>query len=286
MNIFSKLEHMVDLTANEKIVVDYIKKNPQEFVKKSAMNISKECFVSTSTIYRLCDKLGLSGLSELKVQLTVSLHDYLQKQESFDSDYPIKQNQTQHEIINQLKDVYDQTIISTLNLMDTEQLRKIVHHMKKSKSIDVYASAGNIYFAENFKFQMQEIGVNIQVPLEEYQQRLCAATSNEKHIAIVISFGGRGALVEPIIQTLKDKKTPIVLICGAKQNPYEKYADYHLYMNPYENHYRKISSFSTRLTLLYILDCLYTCYFELDYENNIKNKIEYYESMRKGESEK
>ena len=57
-------------------------------------------------------------------------------------------------------------------------------------------------------------------------------------------------------------------------------------MNPYENHYRKISSFSTRLTLLYILDCLYTCYFELDYENNIKNKIEYYESMRKGESEK
>ena len=70
MNIFSKLEHMVDLTANEKIVVDYIKKNPQEFVKKSAMTISKECFVSTSTIYRLCDKLGLSGLSELKVQLS------------------------------------------------------------------------------------------------------------------------------------------------------------------------------------------------------------------------
>ena len=27
MNIFSKLEHMVDLTANEKIVVDYIKKS-------------------------------------------------------------------------------------------------------------------------------------------------------------------------------------------------------------------------------------------------------------------
>ena len=41
--------------------------------------------------------------------------------------------------------------------MDTGQLRKIVHHMKKSKSIDVYASAGHIYFAENFKFHAERM---------------------------------------------------------------------------------------------------------------------------------
>lgn len=279
MNIFSKLEHIA-LTTNEQILVDYINKHPLEFVKMSAVEISKECFVSTSTIYRLCEKLELSGLSELKVQISGSLHDYLQKQEAFDYDYPIKQNQTQHEIINQLKDVYDQTIISTLNLMDTDQLRMIANQMKKSKMIDIYASAGNIYFAENFQFQMQEIGVHINVPIEEYQQRLVASSSDENHIAILISFGGRGLLVKPLIQILKKRKTPIVLICGAKQNKYEKEVDYHLYMNPYENHYHKISSFSTRLTLLYILDCLYACYFEMDYNQNIKKKLKYYENMR------
>lgn len=283
MNIFSKLEQFNDFTDNEKQVVQYIKTNPEDFVKSSAKEIANHSFVSVSTIYRLCDKLELSGLSELKVQVSGSLHDYLRKQEDFDYDYPVKQNQTQYQIIHQLQKVYDQTIISTLQLIDIDQLRLIVHHMKKAKSIDVYASAGNIYFAQNFQFQMQEIGVTIHVPEEEYLQRLCAANGDETHLAIVISFGGRGLLVEHLIHSLRERKTPIVLICGAKQNKYEKYTDYQLYMNPYENHYHKISSFSTRLTLLYILDCIYTCYFELDYDENVKKKLDNYEYMHKGD---
>lgn len=285
MNIFSQLEQMNDFTDNEKLIIEYMKTKPEEFVQMSAKQISQKCYVSLSTIYRLCDKLGFSGLSELKVQVSRSLHEYLQKQDDFDYNYPIKQNQTQYQMIHQLKKVYDQTIISTLNLMDVEQLNLIVQHMKKSKSIDLYASAGNIYFAQNFQFQMQEIGVTINVPEEEYLQRLLAASSDSSHFAIIISFGGRGVLVERLIHILKRKKTPIVLICGAGQNPYEKYANYHLYMNPYENHYHKISSFSTRLTLLYILDCIYTCYFELDYENNIQKKLNYYQYMKKGDEQ-
>lgn len=283
MNIFSHLEQIDDFTDNEKIVVHYLKENPEEFVTLSAAEISKKCYVSISTIYRLCDKLGLSGLSELKVQLSKSLHHYLQRKNDFDYNYPIKRNQTQYEIVHQLKDVYDQTVLSTLNLMDMDQLRQIVHHMKQATNIDVYASAGNICFAKNFQFQMQEIGVTIHVPEEEYLQRLCAASSDTTHLAIVISFGGRGLLVEELIRILKERNTPMVLICGANQNKYETLANYHLYMNPSENHYNKISSFSTRLTLLYLLDCIYTCYFELDYDHHIKKKLEYYKHITKGD---
>ena len=59
------------------------------------------------------------------------------------------------------------------------------------------------------------------------------------------------------------------------------YSDFHLYISPYENHYKKISSFSTRLSLLYILDVLYTCYFELDYKDNVKKKMDYYDLIWK-----
>ena len=37
----------------------------------------------------------------------------------------------------------------------------------------------------------------------------------------------------------------------------------------------KVANFSTRLSLLYILDGLYSCYFEKDYKNNLEKKIEY-----------
>ena len=280
MNIFSRLELITDLTDNEKQIVQYLKKYHENFVKKDAVAIAKESYVSVSTLYRLCKKLGLSGLSELKVQVSASLHYFLKEQEDFDYNYPVKQNQTQYQITHQLKEVYQQTIFSSYNLIDINQLRLISHHMKKAKKIDIYASAGNLYFAQNFKFQMQEIGIDINVPIEEYQQRLSASSSDSQHLAFIISFGGRGILIESLIRILKKKKVPIVLICGANQNPYEKYADYYLYMNPYEDHCNKISSFSTRLTLLYILDCLYTCYFELDYDKNVKKKLEYYDYIK------
>ena len=51
-------------------------------------------------------------------------------------------------------------------------------------------------------------------------------------------------------------------------------------MSSNSNHYNKISSFSTKLSLLYLSDCLYTCYFELDYQKNVELKLENYKRMQ------
>ncbi|MBL4932364.1 MurR/RpiR family transcriptional regulator [Clostridium paridis] len=279
MNIFSKLNKLTNLTANEKVLVNYMEENPEKFIKMSAIEISEICFISASTIYRLCQKLDLAGLSELKVQVSVSINEYLKEQNSLDYNYPFKQNETQHQITLKMKELYEQTLVSSLNLIDLDQLRLVVNALKKAKHIDFYTSAGNIYFAENFKFQMQEIGTFVNVPMEEYLQRLTASTSDKEHIAIIFSYEGRGIIIQDIAEILKKNKTPIILISSTNKNPLTKYANYNLYLSSNENHFNKISSFSTRLSLLYVLDCIYTCYFELDYNNNIKYKIDTYRKI-------
>lgn len=281
MNIFVQLKNKKDLSHNETIIADYILKNPDKVLNMNTKQLSQECFVSSATIYRLCEKLGLSGLSELKVKISSSLSSYLKEESDFDFDFPIKQNQTHYEIIGKIKEDYEQTLNSTADLFGLDQLRFAVNAMKRAKQIDIYTSAGHIYFAENFKFQMQEIGISIHVPHNEYQQSLLAACSDESHLAIIISFGGRGRLMDSLPRILHDKKTPILLISSYDYNFSDKPADYHLYISPYENHFKKISSFSTRLSVLYILDVLYSCFFQLDYDENIKNKMMYYELMTK-----
>ena len=224
-------------------------------------------------------KFNLSGLSDLKVKMSGSINSYLKENKDFDFDFPVKQNQSHYEILTKIREDYDQTLLSTFNLFNLEQLRLSVNAMKKAKQIDVYTSAGNIFFAENFKFQMQEIGITINVPEEEYNQRLVASCSDENHLAIVISFGGRGLLVNKIIKTLKGNKTPILLISSTEDSPIKEYADYQLYLCSNENHYNKISSFSTRLSLLYILDILFACYFKTDYDKNLEKKLNYYKKL-------
>lgn len=279
MNIFSKLDNLTDLTANEQTLVDYMKNNPERFINMSADEISAACFVSIPTIYRLSKKLKLNGLSQLKMAVSNSIRDYMKEKNGIDYNYPFSQNETQYQITIKMKELYEQTLTTLNNLIDLEQLRLIALALKKAKYIDIYTSAGNIYFAENFKFQMSEIGVVVNVPVEQYQQSLAAAASNEEHIAIVVSFEGRGMVIEQVMTLLKKNKTPIVLISSTTNKTMIQSSDYNLYLNPNENHYNKISSFSTRLSLLYLLDCIYTCYFKLDYDKNVKYKTETYMKM-------
>ncbi|MBS5985315.1 MurR/RpiR family transcriptional regulator [Clostridium sp.] len=279
MNIFSKLDKLTDLTQNEKTLVCYMQDNSEDFIRMSASEISKACFVSTSSIYRLCKKIGLAGLAELKVQVSLSINEYLKEQNSLNFDYPFKQNETQNQVILKMKELYEQTIHSSLNLIDLNTLKLVASILKKAIYIDFYTSAGNIFFAENFKFQMQEIGTFINVPIEEYHQLLTAPTSDEKHVAIIVSFEGRGLIIENLANILKKNNTPIILISSTNENPITKYADYHLYLSSNENHFNKISSFSTRLSLLYLLDCIYTCYFKFDYEKNVNYKLSTYKKL-------
>lgn len=282
MNLFINLKENKDLSKNERILADYILKHPEDVLKMSSKDFGKECFVSTATVYRLCDKLGLSGFSDLKIKITSSLDDYRKSNEDFNFDFPVNQFQTHYEIIQKIKEDYEQTLNLTANLFSLDQLRLIASAMKKAQIIDVYTSAGNINFALNFQFQMQEIGIQVNVPIDEYQQRLIAASSNENHLAIIITFGGRGILSDILPRILHKVKIPIVLISSYDYTFKDLDPDYQLYISPYENHYKKISSFSTRLSILYILDVLYTCYFKLDYQENIEKKLAYYNNIVEG----
>ncbi len=282
MNLFINLKENKDLSKNERVLADYILKHPEDVLKMSSKDLGKVCFVSTATVYRLCDKLGLSGFSDLKIKITSSLDDYRKSNEDFNFDFPVNQFQTHYEIIQKIKEDYEQTLNLTANLFSLDQLRLIASAMEKSQIIDVYTSAGNINFALNFQFQMQEIGIQVNVPIDEYQQRLTAASSNKNHLAIIITFGGRGILSDILPRILHKVKTPIVLISSYDYTFKDLDSDYQLYISPYENHYKKISSFSTRLSILYILDVLYTCYFKLDYQENIKKKLAYYNNIVEG----
>ncbi len=280
MNIFNRLNQLTNLTQSEKTLVEYMLKEPDNFVKYNAARIAKECFISTSTIYRLCTKLDLSGLSELKILVSSSIDEYQKQISSLDYNYPIRSNEIHSQIVSKMKELYDQTLINTENLVDHRQLLKIADALKHARHIDFFTSAGNIYFAQNFMFQMAEIGIFVNVQVEEYQQRLAAANSKKDGIAIIMSFEGRGEIIGHIARTLKMNHTPIILISSTNANPISKFATYPLYLSSQESHYHKISSFSTRLSLLFLLDCIYVYYFEKDYENNVARKLANYQKLR------
>lgn len=114
---------------------------------------------------------------------------------------------------------------------------------------------------------------------EEYQSQLFFASSDSSRLVIVITFNGRGMLSDKIPSILHKNHVPTVLISSTEYHPEIKYYDYQLFLSSKENHYKKMSSYSTRLSLLFVLDTLYTAYFKRHYEENIEKKTECYKKM-------
>lgn len=151
--------------------------------------------------------------------------------------------------------------------------------LQKAEIIDIYTTSANIFFAENFKFQMQEIGKTVNVPKDNYTQHLTAANSTPKHLAIIVSFEGRGANIPEIFAILKRNKCKILLITSKNSPLLKEPVDSTFLFSSLENHYHKISSFSTRMSLMYLFDMLYLSYFNIDYEKNSTYKLANYQKM-------
>ena len=278
MTVLADLSKLTDLTPNEKELVSYIKKNPKEVLSMSSKELAEASFVSVATLYRLLSKLNLTSFSDLKVSLATNVRDDLMP---VDQDYPIQETNTTHTSIQKMKSLYQQTLDDTFVLFDEKTMENSIALMNQAKVIDVYSSSANLHLAKNFKFQMQEIGCLINVPDEDYVQRLSAANSDENHLAIVISYGGRGQTTIEVMKILEENKTPILLITSSQNNPFLEKAREVLYLSSNENHYNKISSFSTRFSILMVLDVLYANYFNQNSLANKEYKLANYQKMNR-----
>lgn len=279
MDFLTRLSLTTSWTDTEKTVVDHILADPESILTTSLKGLAKTCFVSTSTIYRLLSKLELEGFSSLQNEISRSLLHRENATSSVDKNYPFSQMQTHYEILSQLKTDYEETLNTQKNMFDLYSLYEAAKAMHNASTIDLYTTAGNLGFFKNFQFQLREIGVNVHMVENDYEQMLMTSSSGPDHLAIVLTMEGRGMLVHDLAGALEKSGTPVLLMSSSTYKSEFKNVKAHILIGHDEHHYRKISSFATRLSILYILDVLYAVYFQTDYEENLNKKFLYYHRL-------
>lgn len=72
--------------------------------------------------------------------------------------------------------LYDQTLHSTLNLVNLDEFGKIVQKMYDANVIALFPSIGNFFMAECFRQNMLEIGKDVIVEKQIFYQTKVAET--------------------------------------------------------------------------------------------------------------
>lgn len=120
---------------------------------------------------------------------------------------------------------------------------------------------------------MKRIKKEVQIHYLQSEILFDAALFDADSCAIIISYSGETTILNKVASLLKENRVPIIALTSIGENTLSKNASITLRISTREKLYSKISTFSTDASISYLLNILYACTFNLNYDKNLKQKI-------------
>lgn len=270
MKLEKRIELCDSMTPLESEIASYILNNKDEITKLKIQELADMLFISKSAIHRFVKKIGFNGFNDLKVSIAKENADLLENNSYINVNYPFQAKDNPRQIAFKLLELYEKAIKDTFEYVDLDQIKAVSQLIDSADVIDVYTHAHNSNIAENFQDKMLTIGKSVNCPSSFYNQRLTVLASDQKHVAIVLSYSGKATFILPIVKKLYEKGVKVIQIGKAGSNYYSQYVTYHLSISDSENNRDRMSQFSSHIAMQYIMDVLYGCIYNVRRKKNTK----------------
>ena len=270
MKLEKRIELCDSMTPLESEIASYILNNKDAVTKLKIQELADILFISKSAIHRFVKKIGFNGFNDLKVSIAKENADLLENNSYINVNYPFQAKDNPRQIAFKLLELYEKAIKDTFEYVDLDQIKAVSQLIDSADVIDVYTHAHNSNIAENFQDKMLTIGRSVNCPSSFYNQRLTVLASDQKHVAIILSYLGKATFILPIVKKLYEKGVKVIQIGKAGSNYYSQYVTYHLSISDSENNRDRMSQFSSHIAMQYIMDVLYGCIYNEKRKKNTK----------------
>lgn len=252
----------------EKSVIRYILDNIREVTEMDIHTLAKKGYCSPATIVRVCKKNGFLGFKALKLAL---LNDINFNDELIRSNLTKYKTSDGKEIVMEIFNENIRSLNNTYNLIDYDQIEKIVKLIDKSKVIRLFGIGASYLVAKDFQQKLERIN-KLTVLYEDTHLQLINSMNIEKgEIAIMISYSGQTHEILDMAKNIKLNNGKLISITKYSNNKLLSMSDHSLNVPNIEHNLRSAAS-SSRISQLIIIDVLYNTYLEM-YKDEFLNKI-------------
>lgn len=273
MSIMTQLEFELDFSSSEKIIAKYILDNGEDILNLSIKELAKHTYTSPATIVRLCHKLGLDGYGDFKIKYSAELQFDKKSKKRVDVNFPFNKEDSNSQIAYRIASLHQEAIEDTLSLVDFDNLDKIVTALDHAQRIYLFGNGNSLLAGFDFQHKMMRIGKMIEIRAHAGEQGFLADTCNKDDLAIIISYSGETNEMIEIANYLKSQHIPILGITSIGDNQLSKYCTYIMNTGSREKIFSKIAPYSSKTSISYILDLIFSCIFKLNYDHLIEKKI-------------
>ncbi|MCD7808576.1 MAG: MurR/RpiR family transcriptional regulator [Erysipelotrichaceae bacterium] len=254
----------------------------------SVRELAKMSYTSTSAVVRLCNKLGFDGYNDFKEKYLEEIAYENAHFDKIDANFPFNKDDNLARVINSISELYQETAKDTMSLVNYYDYIEAVKIMKNSQNIYVLSIGQAFNAGKVFADRMNRIGKNVIVSDNFNEQFYYSYNTLDQDCFIIITYTGTTPRTIRYIDNVAKSKSKLILITSVGENEIKKKADVVLPMTTREKLYTNIATYSTFISTMLILDMLYSCYFQGNFEENLKHKREVakiYEPLRKATNE-
>ncbi|MCV3296381.1 MAG: MurR/RpiR family transcriptional regulator [Oenococcus sp.] len=273
MNIVQELKKHRHFNNSEITIANYVLQNKDKVLDMSIQELAKATYTSTSTIVRLCRKIGLKGYQQFKITLSANLQDKFEEIASVNADFPFTNQDSNLDISKKILELSRESMESTYQLLSNEALANTVQMILQGKRVAIFASGDTYIDALAFQNDLMKIHLNMlmsTIPSEDLQ---LALTLDKNDCAIIISYSGENKNLVRLIKILKSSASKIIAISAKRDSSIAKLSDIVLPIFKKEDPSIKFSTFSSQVAIKYVLSVLFSCIFASNFEENSRQRI-------------
>lgn len=258
------------LSAKERGVADYIIANKQSLKNMSIQTLAKANDVSTTTILRLCHKLGYQGFSDLKIDLITASGSSKQDnvlQEDINLDDSIETVNGKIHLIEK------SSIDETHAMMNTEQLAKANELIRNSNKVVIYGAGSSGLVGKELEYQLIKIKKDVSCHLDYSIQFSIVNTLDKHDLLIIISHSGENQDGVKLLTLAQQLGVPSIAITKMGQSRISGLANVLLHTISTESVSRLIP-IRSKISQLSVINMLVTNLFIQQYDERLLKQIQ------------
>lgn len=241
--LMARIEGMSNqFTKTDWKIVQYIKKSTEKFLELSAQELAKEIGTSDASIIRFAQKVGYSGLNELKYTM----------QKEIDKSSSSINHSDYSTLLGDIKMLLD-SFFNLTNPSDIDHSREL---MMKSKRIFIVGLNFNQNVAEIIAHKFMTIGLTVQALTNYDTLKLYQTLSLDSDLFITISLSGNHRQLSSILADFKKNGSSVLLVSNYEKSLCSPYANI-LLLVPKTDLLRSSNTISREILILVLFDMLF-----------------------------
>ena len=166
-------------------IADYLVTSSFRAIRNSTEEIANASGTSQASIIRFCQKLGYTGIKELKIDLAQEVGN-LPPAAVVSTDLPGDESDFVAGMLRQSISGLQRSVVS----LDRKMLIDAVHRIAGARIVDIYGAGESYVVAKDLQIKLRRLGVIANLDPNPHLQAISASALKAVDVAIGISFSG------------------------------------------------------------------------------------------------